>query len=134
MTAPPTATDELRQQLRAAIRASGVKQIWIAEQLGVSQKHLSQMLTGRVGLPLDWAQSIAALCGYTATVTIGPAADAELRHQLTAAIKALGRSEAELVELRATIARVLAVAEAIEANGIGWAADSVRRACKGELE
>ncbi|MDX2513875.1 hypothetical protein PV355_01670 [Streptomyces stelliscabiei] len=32
------------------------------------------------------------------------------------------------------VARVLYVAEVIEANGIGWAADSVRRACRGDAE
>jgi transcriptional regulator with XRE-family HTH domain len=55
-------TDQLRDQVRAAVKASGRKQIWIADKLGISPKHLSQMLTGRVSLTLDWAQQIAVLC------------------------------------------------------------------------
>ena len=66
MTAPspfrPDAEEQLRTQVRAALKASGRKQIWIAEKLGISPKHLSQMLTGRVSLTVDWAQRIAELC------------------------------------------------------------------------
>ncbi|WP_328436939.1 helix-turn-helix domain-containing protein [Streptomyces sp. NBC_00444] len=90
----------LSEQIRDVIRKSGVKQLWIAEQLGISQKHLSQMLTGRVTLALDWAQRIAALCGYTATVTVGPAANPEMRRQLAAVIKVLGTSEAAIARVR----------------------------------
>ena len=53
-------TEPLRELLRAAVRDSGRKQVWIAQQLGVSTKHLSQMLTGRKELSLGWAQRIAA--------------------------------------------------------------------------
>lgn len=109
----------LRDQIRATIKASGLKQIWIAQQLGVSQKHLSQMLTGRVALTLDWAQRIAVLCGYKVTVVVEPVAAWERE-----------RKRAEAAE--AALRDVLGVAEVIEANGIGWAADSVRRAAKGE--
>jgi plasmid maintenance system antidote protein VapI len=56
------ASEGLRELLRTAVRDSGRKQVWIAEQLGVSTKHLSQMLTGRVELTLGWAQRIAVLC------------------------------------------------------------------------
>ncbi|MDX3587333.1 helix-turn-helix domain-containing protein [Streptomyces europaeiscabiei] len=64
----------LRDQIRATIKATGLKQIWIAQQLGISEKHLSQMLTGRVTLTLDWAQRIAGVCGYKVTVTVEPVA------------------------------------------------------------
>jgi transcriptional regulator with XRE-family HTH domain len=57
-----SAEEQLRTQVRAALKASGRKQIWIAEKLGISPKHLSQMLTGRVSLTVDWAQRIAELC------------------------------------------------------------------------
>jgi plasmid maintenance system antidote protein VapI len=65
-------SDTLRAQIQAAVKASGLKQIWIAERLGVSQKHLSQMLLGRVVLTLDWAQRIASVCGHRVTVTVAP--------------------------------------------------------------
>jgi hypothetical protein len=42
-------------------------------------------------------------------------------------------TEAALGQAEERLRQVLAVAEVIEANGIGWAADSVRRAAKGEL-
>jgi hypothetical protein len=41
---------------------------------------------------------------------------------------------AETQTAAAVVARVLAVAEVIEANGITWAADSIRRACSGDAE
>lgn len=113
-------TSVLRNQIRATIKASGIKQIWIAQQLGISQKHLSQMLTGRVALTLDWAQRIAALCGYKVTVIVEPVSVVEQERQ---------RAESAEAALR----QVLGVAEVIEANGVGWAADSVRRAANGEL-
>lgn len=60
----------LRELLAAAIKASGRKQVWIAEQLHISQKHLSQMLTGRVELTLGWAQRIAVLCDHRIDIRI----------------------------------------------------------------
>lgn len=62
MTAQP-AQEQLRTQVRDTIKACGLKQIWIADQLGISQKYLSQILTGRVTLTLTWAERILALCG-----------------------------------------------------------------------
>lgn len=58
-----SAEEQLRTQVRAALKACGLKQIWIADKLGISQKHLSQILTGRVSLTLDWAEKILTLCG-----------------------------------------------------------------------
>lgn len=180
----------LRDQIRDALKASGLKQIWVAEQLGISQKHLSQMLTGRVTLTLDWAQRIASLCRHRVTTTVTPA-PAALRQRLAEALmrwaegnndpkyarirrpetvtaNAYGRADAVLAELKreldalaeyentinwhttctscarildsahreteraekaeAALREVLAVAEVIDANGIKWAADSIRRA------
>jgi plasmid maintenance system antidote protein VapI len=64
--------ETLREQLAAALKASGRKQIWIAEQLHVSQKHLSQLLTGRVELTLGWAQRIAVLCDHKLDIRVVP--------------------------------------------------------------
>jgi predicted XRE-type DNA-binding protein len=74
VTEPST---NLRNQIRTLIKNNGLKQIWIAQQLGISQKHLSQMLTGRVDLSLNWAQRIAALSGHTVTVTVGSASSVD---------------------------------------------------------
>lgn len=65
-------SDLLRDQIRALIKDSGLKQNWIAARLNVSQKHLSQMLLGHAVMTLDWAQLIANACGYQVTVTVEP--------------------------------------------------------------
>jgi hypothetical protein len=38
--------------------------------LGVSKKHLCQMLTGRAPLTLDWAEQIVALCEMRVEVVV----------------------------------------------------------------
>jgi plasmid maintenance system antidote protein VapI len=63
-------SETLRELLVAALKASGRKQVWIAEQLHISQKHLSQLLTGRVELTLGWAQRIAVLCDHRVDITV----------------------------------------------------------------
>ena len=67
-----TADDDLRTQVRAALKASGLKQAAIAARLGVTEKHLSQMLTGRVRLPVRWADAILAECGSALRFTVEP--------------------------------------------------------------
>ncbi|GAA0501032.1 helix-turn-helix transcriptional regulator [Streptomyces olivaceiscleroticus] len=66
----PAAQDALHEQVRAAVKAAGLKQVWIAERLGITPKHLSQLLTGRVPLSLDWADRILALCGKRVRVVV----------------------------------------------------------------
>lgn len=53
----------LRIQVRAALAASGISQAEACRQLGLSTKHLNQMLTGKATLTLDWAERIVDLCG-----------------------------------------------------------------------
>lgn len=65
-------SEMLRELLCAALKASGRKQVWIADQLHISQKHLSQLLTGRVELTLGWAQRIAVLCDHRIDITVAP--------------------------------------------------------------
>jgi plasmid maintenance system antidote protein VapI len=65
-------SETLRELLCAAVKASGRKQVWIADQLNVSPKHLSQLLTGRVELTLGWAQRIAVLCDHRIDITVVP--------------------------------------------------------------
>jgi DNA-binding transcriptional regulator YdaS (Cro superfamily) len=57
------AEDALRALVRGAIQDAGLKQKFIAGHLGVSEKHLSQMLTGRVSLTLGWAEAILRMAG-----------------------------------------------------------------------
>lgn len=55
--------DSLRSILAGELRAAGLSQAEAARQLGITAKHMSQMLTGRAPLSLAWADEIAALCG-----------------------------------------------------------------------
>ena len=80
LSRPPASEPELvaqaklHEQVRAAVRDSGLKQRWIADRLHVSDKHLSQMLTGRVVMTLEWAERIVALCGMDLVVAVRPRA------------------------------------------------------------
>ncbi|QIP87606.1 helix-turn-helix transcriptional regulator [Streptomyces sp. Tu 2975] len=62
------AEDQLRSQVRAALERTNISQAEAARQLGLSTKHMSQMLTGRATLTLDWAERIVALCGMRIVV------------------------------------------------------------------
>jgi plasmid maintenance system antidote protein VapI len=69
---PPTAEEQLRGHVRAALQAAGVSQAEAARQLGVSTKHVSQMLTGRATLTLTWAEGFLGLCGVAIDITVRP--------------------------------------------------------------
>lgn len=58
-----TTVGELRVIVRAALREERISQAEAARQLGLSTKHMSQMLTGRSPLSLDWAERLLGLCG-----------------------------------------------------------------------
>ena len=60
----------LREQVRAALDNTDITQTLVALRLGVSTKHLSQMLTGRAPLTLEWAEQIVALCGMHIEVVV----------------------------------------------------------------
>jgi plasmid maintenance system antidote protein VapI len=64
------AEDSLRGQVRAALEAVGVSQASVAWELGVSTKHLCQMLTGQAPLSLEWAERIVALCEMRVEVVV----------------------------------------------------------------
>lgn len=59
----PGVQDSLRGQVKAALEAAGVSQAEAARRLGLTAKHMSQMLTGKATLTLAWAEQILALCG-----------------------------------------------------------------------
>ena len=65
-----TTQDALRAQARAALARAEISQAAAARQLGVSTKHMSQMLTGRAPLSPDWADRIVSLCGLRLVVAV----------------------------------------------------------------
>lgn len=65
-----SAEQTIRAQVRGALKAAGVSQAAAASQLGISQKHLSQMLTGRAPLSLSWAEQLLAMCGWRLVIAL----------------------------------------------------------------
>jgi len=47
---------EVREQIRLALRIADVSQAELCRRLGLSEKHVSQMLTGRAPISLDMAE------------------------------------------------------------------------------
>jgi ribosome-binding protein aMBF1 (putative translation factor) len=62
----------LRANVRTVLIQSGLSQAAIARQLGITAKHLSQMLTGRATLTVRWAERIASVCGWELVITSRP--------------------------------------------------------------
>lgn len=76
----PGVQDSLRAQVRAALDVAGISQAEVARTLGLSTKHMSQMLTGKASLNLGWADKILALCGQRLeirTVSVIPRTERE---------------------------------------------------------
>jgi plasmid maintenance system antidote protein VapI len=69
---PPTAEEQLRAHVRAALEAAGLSQAEACRQLGVSTKYLNQMLTGAATLTLTWAEGILGLCGHSVVIGTRP--------------------------------------------------------------
>jgi transcriptional regulator with XRE-family HTH domain len=67
--------EDVREQIRLALRIAGVCQAELARRLGLSEKHISQLLTGRSAISLDMAERILDAVGYTLVVSVreGPA-------------------------------------------------------------
>lgn len=65
-----TVEESLRRQVRAALEATHVSQAAAARALGVSTKHLCQMLTGRAPLTLEWAERLVDLCDMRVEVVV----------------------------------------------------------------
>jgi plasmid maintenance system antidote protein VapI len=55
--------DAMRDELRACIARAGISQAEVSRHLGITTKHMSQMLTGKAPISLDMAQDIAVVCG-----------------------------------------------------------------------
>ncbi len=65
-----TAADSLRSQVISALRRNGLSQVQVGRALGISTKHMSQMITGKVSLSLDRAEQILGLCGMQLTISL----------------------------------------------------------------
>lgn len=69
-TAPATAEDRARQLIRNAIAADATwSQASLALRLGLTQKHISQVLTGKAGLSFDLAERMLAALGRRLEIT-----------------------------------------------------------------
>lgn len=66
------ADDQLRAHIRASLATARISQAEAARQLGLSGKHLSQMLTGRATLSLTWAEGLLGLCGMRLVIGVQP--------------------------------------------------------------
>lgn len=61
--------EQQRGLIRQVLKDEAVSQAWLADYLGVSEKHLSQMLTGKAnGSVYLWVEMATAL-GYSWTLT-----------------------------------------------------------------
>ncbi|MGV9278097.1 helix-turn-helix domain-containing protein [Streptomyces griseosporeus] len=65
-----TAEAQLRAHVRTALATARISQAEACRRLGVSTKHMSQMLTGAAPLTLGWAEQILALCGKRVVVNV----------------------------------------------------------------
>lgn len=59
----PDARDSLRAQVKTAIDGAGLRDADVAQRLGLTKKHVAQMLNGQAVLTLGWAEKILAMCG-----------------------------------------------------------------------
>lgn len=64
--------ENLRMSVREMVHDSGLKQVFIAERLGITPKHLSQLLHGSVVMTVDWAVKIADVCMRPLRLNIEP--------------------------------------------------------------
>jgi transcriptional regulator with XRE-family HTH domain len=99
-TAEP-ASDTLRSSVRDLVRESGLKQSFIADRIGITDKHLSQLLLGRSTLTVDWVQAIVDVCRVPLRLDIEPAVWVE---DVTTWRECAEQAEAERDRLRALTA------------------------------
>lgn len=62
----------LRLEVGYSLAASGLSQTHVASTLGISRKHLCRMLSGKAAMSADWAERIAAVCGYRIALQARP--------------------------------------------------------------
>jgi transcriptional regulator with XRE-family HTH domain len=60
--------EDVRAEIRLALRVTGTSQAELARTLGLSTKHVSQVLTGKAALSLDLAEAMLGALGLQMTV------------------------------------------------------------------
>jgi transcriptional regulator with XRE-family HTH domain len=55
--------EDVRAEIRLALRVTGTSQVELSRRLGLSTKHVSQVLTGRAALSLELAEAMLAAVG-----------------------------------------------------------------------
>lgn len=65
-----SAAEQFVADARAAMRLGDVRQYELAAQLGITPKHLNQVLKGHVRLTVDMAEQIVAELGYDLDVRL----------------------------------------------------------------
>lgn len=59
-----SASEQFIADARAALRLTDVRQYELAAQLGVTPKHMNQLLKGKVRMTVDYAEAIADALGF----------------------------------------------------------------------
>lgn len=67
--------DDVRYQLRAIIKAQKIRQKTVAATVGITEKHMSQIMLGRIALKHDQWAKIADAVGYRLVVGLEPKGD-----------------------------------------------------------
>lgn len=62
--------EAMKLQVTTLMAAQGRKQSWLAQESGVSTKHVSQVLTGRVDGSVEMLERWASLLGYRFVVRV----------------------------------------------------------------
>lgn len=65
--------ERLRKLVRSTLKQQRITQKQAAETIGVTQKHLSFVLSGRVQMTMTWAERLLTLCGQQLIFDIVPA-------------------------------------------------------------
>lgn len=63
----------VREALRSALMEQEMTQAELAARLGVTQKHISQVLSGKTGLSFDFAERVGSVLGVMLNVEVRPA-------------------------------------------------------------
>lgn len=63
----------VREALKSALIEQEMTQAELASRLGVTQKHISQVLSGKSGLSFDFAERVGAVLGVLLNVEVRPA-------------------------------------------------------------
>lgn len=62
--------ERLRSEVLRALNDSTYTQKWLAEQVGITEKHMSQMLTGKVSLTVRLAEAMLAALGRMVAIHV----------------------------------------------------------------